>query len=140
MGRRCALLLSGLTCLGALAGATGCDTTSLADPSEMGVRHSTPIIMPILSQVDPGVESATDQFADAVAPTDADLAPSAGDYDISPNDLVEITIADLTAPGSDTFRRLRVSETGNINLPYLGEVKGGWIDRGAAHAGDRRRL
>jgi polysaccharide export outer membrane protein len=122
-GASLALLFGGMVCLGALAFVAGCDTTSLADPTEMGVRHSEPLIMPILSQVDPGVEGANDQFAQAIAPTDADLAPTAGDYEISANDLVEVTIADLTAPGSDTFRRLRVSETGNINLPYLGEVK-----------------
>jgi protein involved in polysaccharide export with SLBB domain len=123
VGASLALLLSGLGSMGALAMLTGCDSKSLGDPTEMGRLQWQPLVVPILTQVDPGIEGANDQFAQAVPPTPADLVPTPGDYEISPNDLLEITIADLQAPNVDTFRRLRVSETGNINLPYLGEVK-----------------
>jgi polysaccharide biosynthesis/export protein len=118
-----ALLLASLGLTGALACLTGCDTQSLGDPTEMGRLQYEPLVTPILTQVDPGVEGKSDEFTEAVAPTPDDLIPAAGDYKISPNDLLEVTIADLQAPNVDTFRRMRVSETGNINLPYLGQVK-----------------
>ena len=75
-----------------------------------------------MSKVDPGIEEPNDQFVTAVSPTQADLMPTTGDYEISKNDLLTVEIPDLTAPGATTVKAARVTESGNISLPLLGQV------------------
>jgi polysaccharide export outer membrane protein len=46
-----------------------------------------------------------------------------GDYGISRNDVLTISISDLQSPGTETMKQTRVSETGNISLPYIKQIR-----------------
>lgn len=110
--------------LGALALLAGCDTKSLADPSEVGrYKKGEALVVPILNTVDAGVEEANDQFANAADPTPADLAGASGDYRVSRDDQLTVSISDLQGPGVETSKTVRVNESGYISLPYLGAFK-----------------
>jgi protein involved in polysaccharide export with SLBB domain len=50
------------------------------------------------------------------------MTSSVNDYTIGRNDLLQITISDLMGPGQETVKTSRVSESGNVSLPYLGVV------------------
>jgi protein involved in polysaccharide export with SLBB domain len=66
-------------------------------------------------------------------PTAADLRPPAGDYMLGPGDVVRVTIQDLLQDGQPYEVPVRVSEEGNISLPfsYLQDVKAeGYTSRG----------
>jgi protein involved in polysaccharide export with SLBB domain/beta-lactamase regulating signal transducer with metallopeptidase domain len=52
-----------------------------------------------------------------------DLVVSTEEYTIGVGDLVQVSIMDLTANGVETVKSERVSEKGEIPLPYLGRVK-----------------
>jgi protein involved in polysaccharide export with SLBB domain len=115
-------LMLGLLVCAALANG-GCWANSFFDPSEMGAYPKGPLLVPILDQLDTGYEEGDERFATAtnVRPEDLQVVPS--DYVISPNDLLQISIEGLQAPGVESFRQVRVSETGNISLPYIGQLK-----------------
>ena len=63
-----------------------------------------------------------DEFARATDPTKDDLVAKAEDYRIGQNDLVQVNIEDLQKAGSETTKQARVSETGKITLPLIGEM------------------
>ena len=105
--------------LSAIALACGCDTKGFIDPTEMGRYKKDPLVLPIVSQVDPAVEEADNQWARATEPTAADMAPIVGDYRISANDLLAISLSDINGPNTETVKQTRVTESGNISLPYL---------------------
>jgi protein involved in polysaccharide export with SLBB domain len=118
----------------ALAVSSGCDTKSLFDPSETAGRtyKQGDKILPvqILDNIDPTIEEMNPEFAGAVEPTAEDAKLSVEDYKLTPNDLIRITISDLEGPGVQTLLEKRVSETGNISLPYVGQVKVGGLSEG----------
>ena len=107
--------------LAALALSGGCDTKGFLDPTEMGRFKKDPLVMPIVSQVDPAAEEAETQWVNASAPTPDDMKLVTTDYHISPNDMLTIQLSDLSGPNTETLRQARVSESGNISLPYLNE-------------------
>lgn len=109
----------GLSLLGMLG---GCDTKSFIDPSEMGRYEREPLAMPILNTVDPHIESKNEEFANATDPTPEDLKDYSGDYKISRDDALSIAISDLQGPGQETVKTTRVTESGNISLPFVGAV------------------
>jgi polysaccharide biosynthesis/export protein len=105
--------------LSALALAGGCETKGFIDPTEMGRYKKDPLVLPIVSQLDPAAEEGESQWARAAEPTAADLKPYVGDYRISPNDLLAITLSDIQGPNTETVKQTRVTESGNISLPFL---------------------
>ena len=102
-----------------IALACGCDTKSFLDPSELGRYQHDALVLPIVSQVDPAIEPLETPWGQAHEPTLEDLKPVAGDYRISPNDLLAVSVSDLNQPNSETLKQVRVSESGNISLAYL---------------------
>lgn len=118
-----ALLKAGVAL--AVAGALGgCDTKDFFNPTAV-VRsgHPTePLVVPILSTLDYQAENGPSDYANAVPPTHADMVTSANDYTIGRNDLLNISVSDLMGPGQETVKTARVSESGNISLPYIGAV------------------
>jgi protein involved in polysaccharide export with SLBB domain len=105
--------------LSALTLACGCETKGFMDPTEMAGFKKDPLVLPIVSQIDPGIEEADNQWARATNPTADDLKPVSGDYHISPNDLLAISLSDINGPNTETVKQTRVTESGNISLPYL---------------------
>lgn len=119
-GRLTTVLGHGLA-LSALALACGCESKSFIDPAEMGRYKKDPLVMPIVSTVDPAVEEVDSQWASATEPTAEDVKAGGTDYRISPNDLLAITLSDLNGPNTETIKQSRVTESGNISLPFLKE-------------------
>jgi polysaccharide export outer membrane protein len=112
---------SGLS-LALLAAVGGCDTRGFYDPTELGHYGTEPLAIPILHSVDPAVEDGTEEFANATDPTPADQRPTKGDYTVSRNDLLQITISDLAPGAAETVKVTRVSDSGNISLPYINSL------------------
>jgi polysaccharide export outer membrane protein len=105
--------------------AAGCETQSFFDPSEMGKYSKTPLLVPILDNLDTGYSEDLDaRFVNATPVRPADLIPVEDDYAIAANDLLQISITDLVAPGVETYKTQRVTQSGNISLPYIGQVRG----------------
>jgi polysaccharide export outer membrane protein len=101
---------------------TGCDSKSFLDPGELGRYEHQPLTIKITNQVDPWMEEMNPDFAAAVEPTADDLIPAASDYVVSKNDLVQLEISDLQTVGVNTIKTSRVSESGNVSLPFVGLV------------------
>ena len=109
----------------------GCSliTNSFLDPSELTsagsrpVGSTHPLTVPILDRLDPALEKEQIEFSQASLPSGEDLRAPLGDYGISRNDVLTISIGDLQQPGVDTVKQTRVSETGNISLPYIGQIR-----------------
>ena len=113
------LLACGMVTLGLL---TGCETKSFLDPGEVGRYEHTRLTLPILNKVDPGIEEPNNQWVYATEPTPEDLQPTAGDYTVSKNDLLTIEIPELQQPGTTTVKQIRVTESGNVTLPFIGQI------------------
>ena len=65
----------------------------------------------------------------ATAPTPAtrpiradDLRAENTDHKLGPNDLISVSIYDLTAQGAETKREARVGESGTISMPLVGSI------------------
>jgi polysaccharide export outer membrane protein len=115
----------GAALLAAAALLGGCDTMSFIDPSEMGRYQKAPLQKPILSSlssIDRAIDDPADQFANSteVRPEDSVVAPA--DYVIGNNDLVDVSITNLVAEGVESTKVTRVSESGNISLPLIGQI------------------
>jgi protein involved in polysaccharide export with SLBB domain len=123
--RRLARPAAAATLLAAAVLAGGCDLPSNGDPAEMaGLRSRSHELLPvrILDKIDPAIEEPDVAFASASLPRPEDLRAPIGDYKISRNDTLTISISDLQGPGIETVKQTKVSESGNISLPYIGQV------------------
>ena len=97
---------------------------SFLDPSEVAATaNHGPLLVPILDKLNTNIDEIGPEFVNAtdVRPEDMNFSPS--DYTVSRNDLVQVTINDLQAIGSETTKQARVSESGNISLPLIGQVQ-----------------
>ncbi len=81
------------------------------------------LVVPILSNLDRSIEEPNDEFAGATEIRPEDLQTASSDYVVGKNDLVNISISDLVAPGVDTVKTSRISESGNVSLPLIGPIK-----------------
>ena len=107
---------------------TGCTAhhpleNGFLDPSEVGRFKKEPLLRPILSTLETGIEEPNEEFTSAVDVKPEDLVASATDYIIGANDMLNVSISDLVGPGVETIKSTRVSESGNISLPLLGQIK-----------------
>jgi len=83
----------------------------------------SPLPVPILDTLGPGVEEPDTAFTDATDITPGDLVPEVSDYKIGTNDLVSISIFDLMGEGTgETVKTARVTETGTVSLPLIAPV------------------
>jgi polysaccharide export outer membrane protein len=103
----------------------GCDVKSFIDPSEMGRYEKTPLQKPILSSlssIDRSIDDPADQFANAGEVRPEDTVVVSTDYVIGNGDLVDVSITNLVAEGVESTKVTRVSESGNISLPLIGQI------------------
>ncbi len=109
----------------ALALQGGCSARSFFDQSEVGAYpdRGRPLLVPILDKLDTGYEEGDERFATATNVRPGDLVPHSRDYVISKNDLLLVSITDLLGPGIESFKQPRVSESGNISLPYIRQIR-----------------
>jgi len=106
-----------------IVGLTGCETKSFLDPGELGRYEKTPLVVPILDELVIGLESDKGVFGQSRDVKAEDLIVDNSDYRIGPNDAVQVEIADLEQPGQPTIKVKRVTESGNVSLPFIGSVK-----------------
>jgi polysaccharide export outer membrane protein len=107
---------------------TGCELTGdltkgFFDPAEVGRYKKDPLLMPILNSLDTGIEEPNEEFTQAVDVQQTDLVASSTDYVIGRNDLVNVSITDLVGPGIETVKTARVSESGKLSLPLIGQIQ-----------------
>jgi polysaccharide export outer membrane protein len=103
--------------------ATGCETKSFLDPSELGRFNPQPTVVPILKTLDVGLEETDNRFVSATPPTRDDMEVRASDYVIGPNDLLQVSIEGLVQAGFEQTKVTRVTQSGYISLPILGQIK-----------------
>jgi protein involved in polysaccharide export with SLBB domain len=93
------------------------------DPTAVGrFDDKRPLVVPILSHLDVGMEEANSAFQSATEIRPEDLVSEAEDYLISANDLLAVTISDLGGPGADQIAQRRVTESGRVSLPMIGQL------------------
>jgi polysaccharide biosynthesis/export protein len=125
VGRRFSPVIAAVMILSAMI-VGGCDVKSFIDPSEMGRYKTTPLQKPILSSlssIDRSIDDPNEEFVNATDVQPKDLVVVAKDYVIGKNDLVNVSVTDLVGPGVETTKVTRVSESGNVSLPLIGQVK-----------------
>jgi len=83
------------------------------DPSEVGRFKAQPLLVPIVSTLETGIEEPSEEFTNAQDVRPEDLVASSQDYVVGPNDLLNISITDLVGPGIETVKTARVSESGS---------------------------
>ena len=110
----CAMMLGVL-------GLTGCETKGFINPSEMGRYQRMPLLRPILPNLSSGYDEPNEEFPTATDMVAADIKADSTDYVIGRNDLLQISLTDVT-PGVETVKTARVTESGNISLPLVGQI------------------
>ena len=120
LGRRSSMLAAAGALVVTAIG-TGCETKSWLDPSEVGRYQKTPLVVPILDKLVVGVEAEELRYSSAREVTADDLVITNRDYRVGPNDLIQYSIQDLNGAGTSQTDNKRVSESGKISLPYLGQ-------------------
>jgi polysaccharide biosynthesis/export protein len=123
-----AMCLAGVVGLSNLVGCSGVGSTTdlnkgFLDPTAVGRYQKEPLVVPILSSLDRNVDVPVEQFRGATDVRPEDLESSGNDYTIGRNDLISVSITDLVAPNVETVRTARVTETGMISLPLVGQIK-----------------
>ena len=92
------------------------------NPSIVGRWERTPVVLPILDQLDVIDEpTSTVEGLSQVQPED--LIPIIHEYVIGPGDIVTITIFELINPNQESVYTRRVNELGLIRLPIVGSLK-----------------
>ncbi len=93
---------------------------SFLNPGEMMRLSHNQNRMQILDKLS-GLDEPNEDFALARNVVADDLKIDSVDYVIGRNDLLSISLTDVT-PGVETVKTTRVSESGNISLPLIGQV------------------
>jgi polysaccharide biosynthesis/export protein len=125
----CSRAFATLALIGLASLVPGCGTgNDFFNPGEPKIVSTDtidkPLIVPILDTLASGVEEPTTAYASATDIEPGDLIPDVEDYKIGPNDVVSVTIFDLLGEGTgDQVKTVRVTETGNISLPFISPVK-----------------
>ena len=112
----------------AFGGLNGCQNAgpedsfgkSFLNPGEMMRLTHNQIPLPILDKLS-GLDEPSEDFALARNVIAEDLKVDSADYLIGRNDLLSVSLTDVT-PGVETVKTTRVSESGNISLPLIGQV------------------
>ncbi len=92
------------------------------DPGAVGRWQGEPLLRPILPTLGTQFEEPDQGFANATDVRPEDLKVQAVDYVIGANDLLNVSVTDLVGPGVETVKTTRVSESGNVSLPLIGQI------------------
>jgi len=121
-------MCAAVTLMGALASLPGCgaaqdaEPNGFIDPTAVGRWAHKPLVVQVLNKMDVGIEEPNEEFPYARDVQPQDLVAIAGDYKIGKNDLVNVSVSDLTQQGVETVKTARVSESGNLSLPLIGSI------------------
>ncbi len=123
-------VLAGCAVLIAAVGFAGCSDdrhgsdmwgNGFLNPGEMMRLGRQSLQLPILSSLGSGYDEPNEEFPQARNVEAADLRVDSSDYVIGKNDLLQISLTDVT-PGVETVKTARVSESGNVSLPLIGQI------------------
>ena len=116
---RSALLLATVSLSGFFL---GCETNGwLIDPQRTGYFQTTPTSIPILDRIDV-IEQARDTSVVRRKPNSEDMIPKAVPYELSPGDLIRVTIPRLI-PEQNNEREYSIAADGNIDLPVVRTIR-----------------
>lgn len=113
--------ICGLSAIGMLIVALGCEVDSWMDPSVVGRWEMTPVTLPILTQLDI-IDEPPARAPGTTSVEARDLVPDIGEYIIGPGDLITFTIFELIVPGVESVQTRRVDELGDVRLPIIGRL------------------
>ncbi len=91
------------------------------NPSVVGRWERTPVVMPILDQLDI-IDEPSDDPPGLSQITPSDLEPTIEEYRIGAGDVVSISVFELLAAGQDFGATRRVDSLGNVRVPIVGTV------------------
>ncbi len=126
---RCNLLLDGLLCVVGLAlGVAFCTGCAQNEIGRYGwenwvVKNPQRVRTKIVKSEDYWIQKEVEPEEAFPGPTPGDLAAPETDYILGGGDLVDITIQDLIEPGRPYVTRQRLTQSGQISIPYVGTVK-----------------
>lgn len=115
----------------------GCELNDFINPGEPHILGpGQPMVIPVLDTLASGIEAPDSAFAGATDIEPGDLVPDVSDYQIGPNDLLNVSIFDLMGEGTgEQVKTVRVTETGMVSLPFISPVKAsGLTERGMEQA------
>lgn len=113
---------SGVAAVMLLVSGLGCEFDSFMDPSVVGRWERTPVILPILDQLDV-IDEPPSKAPGTTMVKSEDLIPEIEEYVIGPGDLLTFTIFELVVPNVESVQTRRVDELGYVRLPLIGAMK-----------------
>ena len=118
------LVAVGAMSTGCYPGEDGPLGRSWLDQTELGRYPREPLMVSVVKNLDAVAEGPDMTFASARPVQASDLVYEPVDYTLAGGDVVQVTITNLQGPGIvSTEPAARVSNSGNIALPYIGQVK-----------------
>ncbi|MCC6423558.1 MAG: polysaccharide biosynthesis/export family protein [Phycisphaerales bacterium] len=125
-GKLGVMLCGGAIALGTLGGCGiephNKEPKGFFDPTAVGHWSTDPLVVPILQDLGTKDEEPNPAFRTATDVKPEDLVAHHTDYAIDRNDLISVSITDLVNTGVETVKTARVSESGNISLPLIGQI------------------
>lgn len=125
-GKLGVMLCGGVIALGTLGGCGiephNKEPKGFFDPTAVGHWNTDPLQVPILQDLGTKDEEPNPAFRTATDVKPQDLVARHTDYAIDRNDLISVSITDLVNTGVETVKTARVSESGNISLPLIGQI------------------
>lgn len=101
---------------------SGCEIDSFMNPSVVGRWERTPVVLPILDQLDI-IDEPSSKAAGLSQIMPQDLVPEIREYVIGPGDVVTASVFELMTPGQDSVQTFRVDPLGNVRLRVIGPLK-----------------
>ncbi len=92
------------------------------DPSVVGRWERTPVVLPILDQIDV-IDEPTGTIEGLSQVQPEDLVPVVHEYVMGPGDVLAVTIFELMQPNQESVLFRRVDDLGMIRLPVIGAVQ-----------------
>lgn len=102
-------------------GLSGCEVDSFLNPSVIGRWERTPVVMPILDQLDV-IDEPPDTPPGLTQVTPDDLLAHAKEYEVGPGDTVMVSVLDLIIAGQESVQQRRIDGLGNIRLTEIGTI------------------
>lgn len=108
--------------LGVMALLGGCEVDSFLDPSVVGRWERTPVVLPILDQLDV-IDEPSSYTAGLSGVRREDLRADVVEGVLGPGDLLTVTVFELVEQGVESVQTRRVDELGSLRLPVVGVVE-----------------
>ncbi|MCX5662032.1 MAG: polysaccharide biosynthesis/export family protein [Planctomycetota bacterium] len=122
-GRRCGRKVKSALVVGAgLTLLAGCEVKSFFDPSVTGRWKNTPVVLPILDQLDV-IDEPPQRTVGLSEVTAEDLVPDLSEYVVGPGDTLTVNVFELIAPGVESIQTRKIDELGMIRLPVINDLK-----------------